>query len=36
VPESKFSVVRLVIGNNKFEILVRPDPALEFKLGKKI
>ncbi|HEY1248190.1 MAG TPA: ribosome assembly factor SBDS, partial [Nitrososphaera sp.] len=35
VPESKFSVVRLVIGNNKFEILVRPDPALEFKLGKK-
>jgi ribosome maturation protein SDO1 len=35
VPESKFSVVRLVIGNHKFEILVRPDPALEFKLGKK-
>jgi ribosome maturation protein SDO1 len=35
VPESKFNVVRLVIGNNKFEILVRPDPALEFKLGKK-
>ena len=35
MPESKFSVVRLVIGNNKFEILVRPDPALEFKLGKK-
>ncbi len=35
MPESKFSVVRLVIGSNKFEILVRPDPALEFKLGKK-
>jgi ribosome maturation protein SDO1 len=35
VPETKFSVVRLIIGNNKFEILVRPDPALEFKLGKK-
>jgi ribosome maturation protein SDO1 len=35
VPESKFSVVRLIIGNNKFEILVKPDPALEFKLGKK-
>lgn len=35
MPESKFNVVRLTIENNKFEILVRPDPALEFKLGKK-
>jgi ribosome maturation protein SDO1 len=34
VPESKFSVVRLIFGNNKFEILVKPDPALEYKLGK--
>lgn len=32
---SKFSVVRLVLGNNKFEILVKPDPALEYKLGKR-
>ena len=34
MPESKFSVVRLVLGNNKFEILVKPNPALEYKLGK--
>ena len=34
MPESKFSVVRLIFGNNKFEILVKPDPALEYKLGK--
>jgi ribosome maturation protein SDO1 len=35
VPESKFTVVRLILENNKFEILVKPDPALEYKLGKR-
>jgi ribosome maturation protein SDO1 len=32
----KFTIVRLSTGNEKFEILVKPDPALEYKLGKKI
>jgi ribosome maturation protein SDO1 len=32
----KFTIVRLSAGNEKFEILVKPDPALEYKLGKKI
>jgi len=31
----KFTIVRLSTGNEKFEILVKPDPALEYKLGKK-
>ena len=35
MPESKFTVVRLILENNKFEILVKPDPALEYKLGKR-
>jgi ribosome maturation protein SDO1 len=34
--ESKISIVRLTLGGNKFEILVKPDPALEYKVGKKI
>lgn len=33
--DSKVTVVRLTIGNDRFEILVKPDPALEFKLGKR-
>jgi ribosome maturation protein SDO1 len=32
----KFTIVRLSAGNEKFEILVKPDPALEYKLGKNI
>ncbi|HEY7696210.1 MAG TPA: ribosome assembly factor SBDS [Nitrososphaeraceae archaeon] len=32
----KFTIVRLSTGNEKFEILVKPDPALEYKLGKKM
>ena len=32
----KFTIVRLSAGNEKFEILVKPDPALEYKLGKKM
>jgi ribosome maturation protein SDO1 len=31
----KCTIVRLSTGNEKFEILVKPDPALEYKLGKK-
>lgn len=33
---SKFSIVRLTTGGEHFEILVHPDPALEFKMGRKI
>jgi ribosome maturation protein SDO1 len=33
---SKFSIVRLTTGGEHFEILVHPDPALEFKFGRKI
>ena len=34
--DNKFTIVRLVIDNDKFEILVKPDPALDYKLGKKV
>jgi ribosome maturation protein SDO1 len=33
--DTKLTIVRLNIGGNKFEILVKPDPALEYKLGKR-
>ncbi|MDA4111328.1 MAG: ribosome assembly factor SBDS [Thaumarchaeota archaeon] len=33
---SKFSTVRYSSGGEHFEILVHPDPALEFKFGKNI
>ncbi|MFB5599446.1 MAG: ribosome assembly factor SBDS [Nitrososphaeraceae archaeon] len=33
--DNKLTIVRLVIDNDKFEILVKPDPALDYKLGKK-
>jgi len=33
---SKFTTVRLVIEGEKFEILVNPDSALSFKLGKHV
>ena len=32
----KFTIVRYSTGNDKFEILVKPDSALEYKLGKKM
>ena len=32
----KFTIVRYSAGNDKFEILVKPDPALDYKLGKKM
>jgi len=31
----KVTVVRLSVEGEKFEIIVKPDPALEFKLGKR-
>lgn len=33
---SKFTTVRLVIDGEKFEVLVNPDAALNFKLGKNV
>ena len=33
---SKFSIVRLSGGGEHFEILVHPDPALDFKFGRKV
>ena len=33
--DSKGTTVRLIVGNDKFEILVKPDLALEYKLGKR-
>jgi ribosome maturation protein SDO1 len=31
----KFMVARLILGGDKFELLVKPDPALEYKMGKR-
>ncbi|MEO9319659.1 MAG: ribosome assembly factor SBDS [Nitrososphaera sp.] len=33
--ETKFTIVRLVLDGDKFELLVKPDPALEYKTGKR-
>lgn len=33
--DAKYSTVRLSINGDKFEILVKPDPALEYKTGKR-
>jgi ribosome maturation protein SDO1 len=33
---SKFSIVRYATGGEHFEILVHPDPALDFKFGRKV
>lgn len=33
--DTKVTVVRFAVEGEKFEILVKPDPALEFKLGKR-
>jgi ribosome maturation protein SDO1 len=33
--ESKFTIIRLTLEGDKFELLVKPDPALEYKLGKR-
>ena len=34
--ETKAMVVRLTLEGDKFEILVKPDPALEYKTGKRL
>jgi ribosome maturation protein SDO1 len=34
--DNKSSIVRLILNADKFEILVKPDPALDYKLGKKV
>ena len=31
----KFTVARLILDGDKFELLVKPDPALEYKIGKR-
>src|SRR5262245_39454900 len=31
----RFIVARLTLEGDKFEIIVKPDPALEYKLGKR-
>ncbi|HJT50239.1 MAG TPA: ribosome assembly factor SBDS [Nitrososphaeraceae archaeon] len=33
--DTKYTVIRLSLDGNKFELLVKPDPALEYKLGKR-
>ena len=33
--DTKYTVIRLNLDGNKFELLVKPDPALEYKLGKR-
>ena len=34
--DNKVSTVRLTLEGNKFEILVKPDPALEYKDGRRV
>ena len=31
----KFTVARIILDGDKFELLVKPDPALEYKIGKR-
>lgn len=31
----KFTVARLILDGEKFEVVVKPDPALEYKMGKR-
>lgn len=33
--DAKVTIVRFAVDGEKFEILVKPDPALEFRLGKR-
>jgi ribosome maturation protein SDO1 len=35
IMDTKVTIVRFSVEGEKFEILVKPDPALEFKLGKR-
>lgn len=33
--EPKFTIIKLTLEGDKFELIVKPDPALEYKLGKR-
>jgi ribosome maturation protein SDO1 len=33
--EPKFTIIKLALEGDKFELIVKPDPALEYKLGKR-
>jgi len=33
--DSRSTIIKLILGNDKFELLVKPDQALEYKLGKR-
>jgi len=33
--DPKSTIIKLILGNDKFELLVKPDQALEYKLGKR-
>lgn len=33
--ENKFTIIRLILDGDRFELLVKPNPALEYKLGKR-
>jgi ribosome maturation protein SDO1 len=35
LPETRVTTVRWVIAGNRFEILVKPDPALDYRMGKR-
>lgn len=33
--EPKFTIIKLTLEGDRFELIVKPDPALEYKLGKR-
>lgn len=33
--ESKFTIIKLTLEGDRFELIVKPDPALEYRLGKR-
>ncbi|HZD36117.1 MAG TPA: ribosome assembly factor SBDS [Nitrososphaeraceae archaeon] len=35
MPETRVTIVRWVIEGNRFEILVKPDPALDYRMGRR-
>lgn len=35
MPETKVTIVRWMIEGNRFEILVKPDPALDYRMGRR-
>ena len=34
--DDKYTLARMTVGGEHFEILVKPDPALQFKQGQEI